>query len=302
MEAIFFDRFGGPEVLQLGQIEEPHAGPGEIRIHVRATGLNPLDYRIRNGWLADSVPTTFPAVPGNEASGIVDEVGEGVTGVTVGDAVFGLTSGGSFAQFALSSVFAAKPADLDWAEAAALPVAGATARRDLDLLDVTAGDTVLIHGAAGGIGTVAVQLAAARGATVIGTASPANHEYLRSLGAIPVAYGDGLVDRVREIAPQGIDAVYDIAGQGALPDSITLRGGTTDRILTIADFAGPSLGIALPMHVLPDAAQILTEQADQVVDGKLRITIAAALPLADAAKAMERSETGHAQGKIVLHR
>ncbi|MEX5712501.1 NADP-dependent oxidoreductase [Parafrankia sp. FMc6] len=302
MEAIVFEKFGGPEVLQLSQIEEPHAGPGQIRIHVCAVGVNPMDYKVRNGWLADAFPTTFPAIPGNEASGIVDEIGEGITGIAVGDEVFGLTTSGSYAQYALSSVFAAKPAGLDWAAAAALPVAGITARRDLDLLNVTAADTLLIHGAAGAVGTVAVQLAAARGATVIGTASPANHDYLRAFGAIPVAYGDGLVDRVRAVAPQGIDAVYDIAGQGALPDSITLRGGTTDRILTIADFTAPNLGIVLSTTFLPDAARVLTEQAEQIVTGKLRITIAADLPLADAAKAMEHSETGHAQGKIVLHR
>ena len=302
MEAIVFEKFGGPEVLQLSQIEEPHAGPGQIRIAVRAVGVNPLDYKIRNGWLADAFPTPFPAIPGGEASGIVDEIGEGVTGVAVGDEVFGLTTGGSYAQYTLSSVFAAKPADVDWITAAALPVAGVTARRDLDLLDVSAADTLLIHGAAGAVGTVAVQLAAARGATVIGTASPANHDYLRVLGAIPVAYGDGLVDRVREIAPQGIDAVYDIAGQSALPDSITLRGGTTDRILTIADYSGPSLGITLSMAVPPGAAGVLAELAEQVAAGKLRVTIAADLPLAEAAKAMEYSQTGHARGKIVLHR
>lgn len=302
MEAIVFEKFGGPEVLQLSEIQEPHAGPGQIRIHVRAAGVNPMDYKIRNGWLAEAFPTTFPAVPGNEAAGVVDEVGEGVTGITAGDEVFGLTTGGSYAQYAISSVFAVKPAGVDWAAAAALPVAGITARRDLDLLNVAAGDTLLIHGAAGAVGTVAVQLAVARGATVIGTASSANHDYLRSLGAIPVTYGDGLAGRVRSLAPRGINAVYDIAGQGALPDSITLRGGTTDRILTIADPAAPSLGIPLSTTFPPDAARILAEQAGQIADGTLRITIATALPLADAAEAMRHSETGHAQGKIVLHR
>jgi NADPH:quinone reductase-like Zn-dependent oxidoreductase len=302
MEAIVFEKFGGPEVLRLGEVEEPHAGPGQIRIDVRAAGVNPMDYKIRNGWLVEAFPTTFPAIPGNEAAGVVDEVGEGVAGVTVGDEVFGLTTGGAYAQYAISGVFAAKPAGLEWAAAAALPVAGITARRDLDLLGVTAADTLLIHGAAGAVGTVAVQLAVARGATVIGTASSANHDYLRSLGAIPVTYGDGLVERVRGLAPRGVDAVYDIAGQGALPDSITLRGGSTDRILTIADPAGPGLGIPLSTTFLPDAARVLAEQAAQVVDGTLKITIATTLPFADAAKAMQHSETGHVQGKIVLHR
>ncbi|WP_371660892.1 NADP-dependent oxidoreductase [Streptomyces sp. NBC_00280] len=301
MKAITFEEFGGPEVLRLTQVDEPHAGPGQVRLQVRAAGINPMDHKIRNGWLAEAFPTTFPAIPGNEASGVVDEVGEGVTGVAVGDEVFGLIAGGAYAEHAIAFVFARKPSGLGWAEAAALPVAALTAARDLDLLGVTADDTLLIHGAAGGVGTVAVQMGVARGATVIGTASAANHEYLRSLGAVPLAYGDGLVSRVRETAPQGVDAVYDIAGQGALPDSIELRGGTTDRIVTIADPTGAALGIPLSTAMATDGDRILAEAAQMAVDGKLRIVIAADLPLADAAKAMAQNETGHAQGKIVLH-
>jgi NADPH:quinone reductase-like Zn-dependent oxidoreductase len=301
MEAIFFEQFGGPEVLQLGDIGEPHAGPGQVRIAVRAAGVNPMDHAIRNGYLAQVFPTTFPAIPGNEAAGVVDEVGKGVTGVAVGDEVLGIATSGSYAEYALLGVLAAKPAGLSWAQAAALPVAGITARRDLDLLAVTAGDTLLIHGAAGGVGTIAVQLAVARGATVIGTASPANHDYLRGLGAVPVAYGDGLVDRVRQVAPHGIDAVYDVAGKGALPDSIELRGGTS-RILTIADPGGPELGIPMSNSFPPDAAQNLAELAAQVADGKVRVVITDDLPLVDAAKAMQLNETGHGHGKIVLHR
>ncbi|WP_406456115.1 NADP-dependent oxidoreductase [Streptomyces sp. NBC_01622] len=301
MKAITYEKFGGPEVLRLAQVDEPHAGPGQVRIQVRAAGVNPMDHKIRNGWLAEVFPTTFPAIPGNEASGVVDEVGEGVTGVAVGDEVFGLIAGGAYAEQAIASVFARKPSGLGWAEAAALPVAALTAARDLDLLGVTADDTLLIHGAAGGVGTVAVQMGVARGATVIGTASAANHEYLRSLGAVPLAYGEGLVSRVRDIAPHGVDAVYDIAGQGALPDSIELRGGTTDRIVTIADPAGAGLGIPLSTARATDGDRILAEAAQMAIDGKLKIVITTDLPLADAAMAMAQSETGHVQGKIVVH-
>ena len=301
MEAIYFEKFGGPEVLQLGEITEPHAGPGQVRIAVHAAGVNPMDHAIRNGYLAEVFPTAFPAIPGNEAAGVVDEVGEGVTGVAVGDEVLGIIMSGSYAEYALSGVFAPKPAALSWTQAAALPVAGVTSRRDLDLLAVTAGDTLLIHGAAGGVGTIAVQLAVARGATVIGTASEANHDYLRSLGAIAVTYGEGLVERVREVAPQGIDVVYDVAGKGALPDSIQLRGGTS-RILTIADPSGPGLGVPMSNSFPDTAAQNLAELAAQVAEGTVRVEIADDLPLAEAAKAMQLNETGHARGKIILHR
>lgn len=151
------------------------------------------------------------------------------------------------------------------------------------------------------VGTIAVQLAVARGATVIGTASQASHDYLRSLGATPIAYGEGLVERVRAIAPQGIDAVYDVAGKGALEDSIELRGGT-ERILTIADFNAAGLGILMSNSFPEDAVQHLVELAQQVATGAVRVEIAKDLPLSESAVAMQLNETGHSRGKIVLHR
>ncbi|MEU8665266.1 NADP-dependent oxidoreductase, partial [Actinoplanes philippinensis] len=235
MEAIVFDRFGGPEVLRVAEVGVPQPGPGQIRLRVVSAGVNPVDHKIRSGWLEQVFPTTFPATPGWEAAGVVDEVGGGVTGLAPGDEVFGFTDTGAYAGYALATVVARKPAGLGWDEAAALPVAGETAQRVLDLLAVGAGETVLIHGAAGGVGGLAVQLAVLRGATVVGTASPANHDYLRSLGAVPVAYGDGLADRVRAVAPR-IDAVFDATGQGALEASVELRGSAR-RIVTIADGA-----------------------------------------------------------------
>jgi NADPH:quinone reductase-like Zn-dependent oxidoreductase len=300
MEAIVFTSFGGPEVLRLAQVEVPQPGPGQVRLRVRAAGVNQLDHKIRSGAAQQMFPTTFPATPGLEAAGVVDEVGEGVTGLAVGDEVFGFTKTGSYAEYALANVVARKPAGLGWDEAAALPVAGETAQRVLDLLAVKDGETLLVHGAAGAVGGLAVQLAAARGATVIGTASPANHDYLRSLGVIPVAYGEGLVARVRELAPQGVDAVFDVSGQGALPDSIELRGGTTDRIVTIADPTAGEFGVVFSGGGQAKS-EVLAEHARLAVAGTLRVAVAQAFPLAEAGRAQEQSATGHSRGKRVLH-
>ncbi|MFP3988787.1 NADP-dependent oxidoreductase [Streptomyces sp. E11-3] len=299
MEAIVYEEFGGPGVLRLADVDEPHPGPGQVRLKVQAAAVNPIDYKIRYGWLEQVFRTTLPATPGMEAAGVVDEVGEGVSGIAVGDEVLGWTDTGAYAEYALATVVAAKPSGLGWEEAAALPVAAETAQRVLDTLSVAAGDTLLLHGAAGAVGSAGVQLAVARGARVIGTASPANHDYLRALGAVPVSYGDGLVARVREVAPEGVDAVFDAVGRGALADSIVLRGGSTDRIVTIADPNAPELGVAFSRGGVRDAAS-LAAHAALAAEGILRVPVAARFPLADAAKAMELSEAGHVRGKLVL--
>ena len=300
MQAVVFDEFGGPEVLQTRELDAPRPGPGQVRIAVRAAGVNPMDYKIRSGWMQGVMETAFPAVPGLELAGVVDEVGEGVE-LAVGDEVAGWSATGSYAEFALADNVVRKPAGVDWQQAAGLPAVGETAQRILRDLDLKSGETLLLHGAAGGVGAVATQLAVALGATVIGTASPENHDYLRSLGATPVEYGDGLVDRVREVAPLGIDAVFDTAGQGALPASIELRGGT-DRIITIADMAGAELGVTVSYGGTPPeiSAAGLTEQLQLIADGKLSVRIADTFALADAAKAHELSESGHAKGKLII--
>lgn len=298
MKAIVYAQHGGPEVLRLQDVEEPHAGPGQVRLKVVAAGVNPVDYKIRNGWMPDMAPVSWPAIPGLEAAGVVDEVGPGVTGVAVGDEVMAPTVSGSYAEYALADDFALKPAGLSWETAAALPVALETADRVLDVLGVTAGETLLVHGAAGAVGAFGVQLAVARGVTVVGTASPRNHDYLRSLGAIPVTYGDGLADRVRALAPQGIDAVFDAAGQSALEVSIELRGGT-ERIVTITDVRAFELGIAFSGSSRRFGAQ-LADYARLVADNALGVRVAASFALADAGRAHELSETGHAGGKVVL--
>ncbi|MFI8792359.1 NADP-dependent oxidoreductase [Streptomyces sp. NPDC055105] len=305
MEAIVFEEFGGPEVLRFkDDVAEPHAGPGQVRVKVAAVGVNPIEYKIRNGWMEQVFPTALPAVPGNEFAGAIDEVGEGVTGLSVGDEVLGWTETGAYAAYALAqaSAVAPRPTGLEPAEAATLPIAGETAQRVLDLLGVRSGETLLIHGAAGAVGSMGVQLAVALGATVIGTASPANHEYLRSIGAIPVAYGDGLVERVRAVAPQGVDAVFDAAGKGALAASVELRGGTPDRVVTIADpdAARYNVPFASGGSDRAKAREGLTHQAALAANGKLHISIAHTFPLRDAAKAQTLSESGHVRGKLVL--
>src|SRR2546421_3598489 len=238
VKAVWFGRFGGPEVLEIVDVPDPHPGRGEVRIAVRAAGVNPSDWKKRRGLMDRQLPQTV----GHEAAGVVDEVGEGVADVAVGDRVFGLSAeGAAQAERAVLSFYAPIPPSLDFAGAAALPTAIETATRALDQLGVGAGagsgHTLLINGASGSVGSAAVQLAVVRGARVIGTASPANHDYLRSLGAEPVAYGEGLAGRVRAVAPDGVDLALDVAGSGVLPELIELAGGA-GRVLTVADFSG----------------------------------------------------------------
>ncbi|MEU5088512.1 NADP-dependent oxidoreductase [Streptomyces sp. NPDC021356] len=301
MKAIVFDTFGGTEVLHEGEAEIPEPGPGQVRVRVRAVGVNPVDGKIRSGTMEAVFPTTLPAVPGGEMAGIVDAVGEGVDRLKVGDEVLGWSDTGAYAQYALAgaAVLAPKPAGLDWTHAAALPVASDGADRVLDLLDVKAGETLLIHGAAGALGTVAVQLAVARGARVIGTAGPANQSYLASLGATALVYGQDLVERVRAVAPEGVDAVFDAAGKGALEDSITLRGGT-ERIVTTADFRARELGVVFAEGPQRRSAARLAELARQAADGELVTTVGATYPLAEAARAQQAGDAGHGRGKRVL--
>ncbi|MFF8314476.1 NADP-dependent oxidoreductase [Streptomyces lydicus] len=302
MRAIMYNEFGGADVLALRETEKPEPGPGDVRVRVVAVGVNPLDYKRRYGWVEQFYPTTFPAVPGLEFAGVVDALGEGVTEVGVGDEVFGWTRTGAYAEYALAGDIAPKPAELSFATAAALPVAGETAQRVLDELGVREGETMLLHGAAGAVGQVAVQLAVALGVTVVGTASPANHDFLRALGAVPVAYGAGLADRVRAAAPQGVDAVFDAAGHDALPVSIALRGGTTDRIVTIAATDAAEHGVPFSAGGTP-SEQVragLVKHARLAVEGKLTVPVAETFALADAAKAQELSEAGHVRGKLII--
>ncbi|MEU9484639.1 NADP-dependent oxidoreductase [Streptomyces decoyicus] len=311
MRAIIYNEFGGAEVLALGHTDKPVPGPGEVRVKVVTVGVNPLDYKRRYGWVEQFYPTTFPAVPGLEFAGVVDALGDAADGgpggdpadaLAVGDEVFGWTSTGAYAEYALAEVIVRKPAALSFEAAATLPVAGETAQRVFDLLGLREGETLLLHGAAGAVGQVAVQLAVALGASVIGTASPANHDFLRSLGAVPVAYGAGLAERVRAAAPQGVDAVFDAAGQDALPVSIALRGGETDRIVTIADMHAADHGVVFSAGGTPPekVRAVLAAHARLAVEGRLAVPVVETFALSDAAKAQELSEAGHVRGKLVI--
>lgn len=298
MKAIQFDRFGGTNVLREADVEVPQPGPRQVRVRVRAAGVNALDGKIRSGALQAVFPTPLPVIPGFEVSGTVDAVGVGVTDLSVGDEVFGWSDTGAYAEFALATTVAPKPAELDWERAVALPVAGEAAERVLKLLGVAPGETLLVHGAAGAVGTIVVQLAAARGVRVIGTAGPDNQDYVASLGAAATLYGDGLVERVHALAPDGVDAVLDVAGKGALEDSITLRDGT-DRIVTLADFRAHQLGITFATSTRERSAERLAALAQDAAIGKI-VTTVHAYPLTQAAAAQQVSDAGHIRGKLVL--
>jgi NADPH:quinone reductase-like Zn-dependent oxidoreductase len=288
-------------VLQVVDIEEPHAGAGQVRIAVKAAGVNPIDYKLRSGAMAQMMPLTLPAGVGLDAAGVVDEVGAGVQGISAGDEVFGSSVGGATAEYAVLKEWATKPAAMSFEEAAGLPVPTETARRALKQLGVQAGDTLLVNGGAGGVGLATVQFAVAMGATVIATASEANHDYLRSLGAQPTTYGDGLADRVRAIAPGGVDLAFDAVGFGALPALVDLTG-TPDKVLTIADYAGAQqLGVRVSggggEFQSPEARQ---EAADLFEAGKFTMPVAETFSLDETAKAHEKSEAGHVRGKYII--
>jgi NADPH:quinone reductase-like Zn-dependent oxidoreductase len=296
MRAVQFSEFGGPEVLQVVEMPEPHAGPREIRVVVSACGVNPIDWKVREGYMGGDLPRGM----GIEVSGVVDEVGDEVTDVTAGDQVFGPTSNGA-ADFAVLANWAHVPATLDFAGAAALPVAVETAARSLDLLEVAAGQTLLINGGAGAVGTVAAQFAVDRGARVIVTASERNAERLRGYGAEVTGYGDGLADRVRALAPDGVDRVFDMAPGGALPELVAIAGDPR-HVLTISDMQGAaSAGVLTsggPTSVRRWDA--LDHAATLIEQGKLTLPVQQTFPLDQVADAERLSQEGHLSGKLVL--
>src|SRR6266480_5020277 len=212
MRALQYTAYGGPEVLEWAEAPDHHAGPGQLRIAVRAASVNPIDWKAFSGAMSGGEPMAGTGYLGADAAGVVEEVGQGVTGVAVGDEVFGRGQH-TQAESALLDAWAAKPPAIDWAVAAAAGVAGETAERGLRLLGVKTGDTIFVDGGAGGVGAVAVQMAVARGAQVIASAGEANEDYLREIGAIPVLYGAGVAGRVRAAAGGRVGAVFDVAGK-----------------------------------------------------------------------------------------
>lgn len=298
MRAVTYHEYGDPTVLRVEDVAEPHVGPGTVRIRVEAASVNPIDWKLRAGYLREVMPLRFPAIPGRDAAGVVDEVGSGVSGVAVGDRVFGLSDGGSTAEHTVLTAWARVPGSWTVEQGAAAGVAAETAIRVLDVLGVEAGGTLLIDGAAGGVGSAAVQIAVARGLAVIGTAGEDNHGYLRTLGAMPTAYGAGLADRVEALAPAGVDAVFDVAGAGSLRALIALAP-SAEHVVTIADPAGPELGARLSA-TSDDPGRALAEAAALGEAGRYVPHIEAIYRLDEAAEAHARSQSGHARGKLVI--
>ncbi|MFF0905122.1 UNVERIFIED_CONTAM: NADP-dependent oxidoreductase [Kocuria sp. CPCC 205316] len=303
MKALTYARYGGPEVLELTDLPEPKVPPGWVLVKVRSAAINPVDWMIMAGGLDPLMEVQFPVVPGWDVSGVVESVGIDVPEWAPGDEVISYARtdwvhGGTMAEYVAlpSRLLAPKPASVDWDRAASLPLAGLTAYQVLGRLEVAADRTVLVHNASGGVGGYAVQLAVARGARVIGTASKANHDYLRALGAEPVVYGEGLPERVRELAPEGVDVVVDLVG-GVVEQTLAVlkEGG---RHASVADDAVEAHG-GTWMWVRP-SAEDLTELSRLVDRGALRIELARSVPLAEAVEAYRLSQEGHVRGKIAV--
>ncbi|WP_340560963.1 NADP-dependent oxidoreductase [Streptomyces sp. GSL17-111] len=301
MRAAALSAFGPPDVLREASLDVPHASGGQVRVRVRAAGVMPFDVRVRGGWTPPFIRPEFPMVLGNEFAGVVDEVGEDVTGFAAGDEVLGYTVLGGYAEYLTvpADQIVRKPAAMPWEVAAGFPGNGQGAHMALSTVGVHKGDTVLINAAAGGLGTFSTQLALAWGASrVIGTASERNHDHLRALGALPVIYGDGLVDRVRELAPGGVDAALDAAGPDALRASVELVKDR-DRVVTmVAMEEAERLGLRDVEGAR--SAERLAELVALYEQGKVTVHIREAYPLARAADAHRDVETGHGRGKAVL--
>ncbi|WP_433663433.1 NADP-dependent oxidoreductase [Nocardia sp. CA-128927] len=297
MKAVRFDRFGGPEVLEIVDLPDPHPGPGQVRISVRAAGVNVSDWKKRQGQMDQQLPQTL----GYEAAGVVDELGAGVTDVALGDRVFGFSADGAAqAELVVLSYYAPIPSSVGFAEAATLPAAVETAARALDQLGIKAGSTLLVNGASGNIGSAAVQLALARGARVIGTGSPASHDLIRSMGAEPVAYGAGMSERVRALAPEGVDRALDVAGSGVLPELIELAAGP-QHVITLADFDGAqTYGVRFSRGDDGRALYVLAQIGELVESGQFALPAVQTFPLADIAEAHRAGESGRVRAKLVL--
>jgi NADPH:quinone reductase-like Zn-dependent oxidoreductase len=302
MKAVRFDEYGDVDVLNVVDVPRPVPAPGQLLVRVRAAGINPGEGRIRDGALHARFPASFPSGEGTDLAGTVAELGSGTTGVAVGEEVIGWTDNrASHAEYALVDAenWTPKPAGVPWDVAGAIPVAGFTAYAAVRAVALKRGDVVVVAGAAGGVGSIAVQLAVLPGATVIGLASEPNHDWLRQHGVIPVTYGDGVADRIRQAADH-VDAFIDTQG-GDYVDLALSLGIEPSRIDTIANFtAAQQYGVKADGNGAGASAAALAELAGLIADGKLEIPIAAAYPLAGVRDAYRELEHGHTRGKIVL--
>lgn len=293
--------FGGAEMMGTGEFDDRMPGPGEVRIAVRAAGVNPIDFKIRNGWLRDVFPSTFPYVPGSEVAGVVDSVGSDVDGIAVGDGVVAIVREGyATSTVADAKTVFAKPDGLSFVEAAAFPVAAEVGYRTMLQLAVSAGDVVVINGAGGPAGSAAAQFALAWGAQVIGIVGRSSFEWMQSIGAIPVEYGDGVVERVAALASSGVNALLDCAGRGNLAELVQIASDPA-KVISIADMSAPALGVRFSGAEPGDRHFEGVGKAFELwTAGKMRIPVAATFPLDQAAEALTLSERGRAGGKLIL--
>jgi NADPH:quinone reductase-like Zn-dependent oxidoreductase len=305
MLAVRFNQYGDVDVLNLADVPRPQAGPGRVVVDVVAAAINPGEASIRKGLLHDRWPTTFPSGEGSELAGVVSEVGEGVEGVAVGDEVIGWTDERSSHAEAVSlpaEQVVPKPPRVSWEAAGSLYVAGTTAWATLKSVELKAGDVVAISGAAGGVGSIAIQLAQCLGATVLGIAGVGNSDWLESMGTTPVVYGEGLIDRLRTVATGGIDAFIDCFGGGYVNLAVDELGVKPQRVDTIIDWeAGARQGTHVDgMSTVADVGSVISELASLIEHNQLVVPIAATFALKDVQRAYEVLEQGHTRGKIVL--
>ncbi|MBQ1082469.1 alcohol dehydrogenase catalytic domain-containing protein [Nocardiopsis sp. B62] len=297
MRAARFHKYGDPDVLIVEEAAEPHAGANAVRIRVRAVSVNPIDYLLRAGALREALPIELPAVPGRDAVGVIDEVGEGVSDARVGDLVFGL--GGvsdTTAEFAVLTAWTAVPSDWSIEQAAAAGLASATAAGVINALGDLTGRTLLIEGASGAVGSAAAAFALAAGARVVGTARPENHHHLTDLGAVATTYGPGLAERIAALAPEGIHAALHSAPSASLPDLVTIVGDAS-RVVTVIDKQGAARLGARAVDAVNDSA-LLEHAADLGRRGLYVPRVDQVLPLESIAKAHELAATG--VGKVVV--
>jgi NADPH:quinone reductase-like Zn-dependent oxidoreductase len=304
-KAVKFDQYGGIDVLQVRDVPRPEPREGQVLVQVRAAGINPGEAMIRKGALHDMWPATFPSGQGSDLAGVVAQVGTGVNAFKVGDEVLGFTEDrASHAEYVVvpAGNLTAKPANVSWEVAGGLFVAGTTAYAAVRAVDLKADDTVAIAGAAGGVGTIAVQLTTRAGATVIGIAGPSNDKWLTAHGVIPVNYGDDLADRLRSASPSGrIDAFLDFFGNGYVELAVAELGVAAQRVDTIIDFpAAAQFGAQTAGNADASNVDVLAELADLIAAGELEVPIAQVFSLDDVQDAYRTLEQRHTRGKIVL--